>query len=502
MSKLDKEELTPLIISRSDGGGAGIAARRIHQALRKNGIKSTMLVMAKISDDPSILQVPATYAGLTDCSYSDDYIAYHQILQDSQRWQLLRRKYKNRKSDIGFFSDIFSNIDLYNIKEVKDADIINIHWIAGIVNYSDLPFSLSGKPVFWTLHDMNPFTGGCHYNNGCEKYLKSCGKCPQLGSNREEDITRIFFAAKTKALKNLDLNIITPSRWLGRCSQTSLMLGKFPHHVIPNCIPTEIFKPKKRDIIRLHYNLNENDFVILGGAVALNDERKGFSYIVKALEVLTKTAPSRKITLALYGKLEDDPILPQGIKLLKLGYIHNIEKMVDSYNLADIFMIPSLEDNLPNTVLEALACGTPVIGFRTGGIPDMIIHKKTCYLVKQKEIDGLVKGIEWAMALKERMSSTRTFCRDSVLENFSEKVIAEQYSRLFEQALKQKRTAQTLLNNATPFQKQTKEFFEQARKFYPFASEILREEALFLNNNKEHDKAVALLSEALDLNPG
>ncbi|MEA3348113.1 MAG: TylF/MycF/NovP-related O-methyltransferase, partial [Pseudomonadota bacterium] len=280
------------------------------------------------------------------------------------------------------------------------------------------------------------------------------------------------------------------------------MLGKFPHHVIPNCIPTEIFKPKERNLIRSHYDLTEKDFVILAGAISLKDERKGFVYLIKALEKLSRNQPAHEITLALYGKIEGKPALPKNIKLLELGYIHNRKKMADSYNLADIFVIPSLEDNLPNTVLEAMACGTPVVGFRTGGIPDMVIPGKTGYLVKQREIDGLVKGIEWSMNLNENMTRTRTCCRNSVLKNFSEKVIAEQYYQLFAQALDRKISAKTLLNNAASSCNKKIELFEQARKTYPFASEILREEALLVNNNGEKGRAVGLLAEALNLNPG
>lgn len=498
--------IKPLIISWSDIGGAGIAARRIHQALRRNDIQSTMLVMIKKSEDPSIIQIPATCAGTTDTSFSDNDTTSFRVIQNQRRWQNIKRIYPNHETDMRYFSDVFSDIELHFCKEVQDAEVINIHWVAGMINYDDLPFAFADKPIFWTLHDMNPFTGGCHYNNDCMNYLTKCGKCPQLGSEDEQDITRNSFLTKERAIRNLDLNIITPSYWLGGCSQNSNMLGNFPHHVVHNCLPLETFKPLPQAVIREKYKLHKDTFIVLAGTVSFQDKRKGFKYLLQALHKLRISDLTKPITLVLYGLLEGDPPdLPNGINLLSLGYISDTEKMVEAYNLADVFTIPSLEDNLPNVVIEAMACGTPVIGFRTGGIPDMIRHKKNGYLVEQKDIDGLVEGIKWVLSQdQEKRGKTREYCRQWVLETFSEKVIAEQYFKLFEQAVQKKRMSLNFLEQGISNKSAStkNELLKKARISNRFSPEILREEALLAVQKGDKTEAKNLLKEALDHAPG
>ena len=244
--------------------------------------------------------------------------------------------------------------------------------------------------------------------------------------------------------------------------------------------------------------------MILTGTVSFQDERKGFTYLIQALGRLAESGLPRQLTLAIYGQLNSTPILPNGIKLLNLGYLANSEKLVEAYNLADVFIIPSLEDNLPNVVIESMACGTPVVGFRTGGIPDMIKKKKNGFLVEQKDVDGLVKGINWVLSLGKDANNVRVYCRQWVLDTFSEKKIAKQYYELFSQAAQKKRRALDLLKQGTSENNSTVKIklIEQAQTLDPFAPEILRAAAFIAIEKNQPEEAKNLLKRALDHNPG
>jgi polysaccharide pyruvyl transferase WcaK-like protein len=226
-----------------DFGGAGKAAYRLHKGLQTIGVNSTMLVLNKRSGDSSVKVLPIDYAGST--ATASDVPVYNSPLwmQQLRKWHKLLLNYPKRPAGLEMFTDAESDIRIDLVQEIRDADIINLHWVAGEMDYPSASIALGNKPVVWTLHDMNPFTGGCHYAGDCLNYKTSCGACPQLGSDMENDLSKHVWKQKYDVYKALTINIATPSRWLGKCAAESKLFSPFPVTVIPNGIPIDIFMP-------------------------------------------------------------------------------------------------------------------------------------------------------------------------------------------------------------------------------------------------------------------
>ncbi|MEJ2163891.1 MAG: glycosyltransferase [Desulfobacterales bacterium] len=432
-SNLDLKQKSPKIIHlcSHDFGGAGKAAYRLHKGLQQIGIASTMLVLVKKSEDPSVKVFPSKYLGaLMQCLNVPTFyspIWKRQVL----RWQTQLAKYKNRPVGLEMFTDSLSDIKLEEIQEIRDADIINLHWVGGVLDYHNAPLALRDKQVVWTLHDMNPFTGGCHYSGDCEKYKENCGACPQLGSTVEDDLSRQNWKLKYCAFANIDLSIVTPSKWLANCVSQSSLLSQKPAKIIPNGFPLHIFKPYSKKEIRNALNIPESAKVILFGADSIVNTRKGFAYLLEALKRLSNNKVYDTVVLT-FG------ILPEGLKIATEHKIYNFGSITDEnklalvYSAADVFIIPSLEDNLPNTVVEAMACGVPVVGFEIGGIPDMIEHKKNGFLARSKDVASLLEGIKWALSLHDRGINISAFCRERAERKFALEVQANAYKKLYD----------------------------------------------------------------------
>jgi tetratricopeptide (TPR) repeat protein/glycosyltransferase involved in cell wall biosynthesis len=414
-----------------DYGGAGKAAYRLHKGLQKIGVDSTMLVVNKQSGDPSVKVLPSEYLGsVTQCLNIPTYgspLWQQQML----RWQNQMAKYPNRPVGLEMFTDALSDIQLDQVQEIRDADIINLHWVAGALDYPNAPLALRDKKIVWTLHDMNPLTGGCHYSGDCEKFKETCGACPQLGSNIEEDVARQNWNQKYYAFQNLDLNIVTPSKWLANCASGSRLLSKFPVSVIPYGFPLDTFKPYSKTDIRRSLNIPEDASVILFGADSIVNARKGFVYLLEALKRLPLNQENTTVVLTFGG-------FPEGLQIETKHKIHNLGSIADenklalAYSAADVFVIPSLEDNLPNTVVEAMACGVPVVGFDIGGIPDMIEHKKNGFLASPRDIESLLEGIEWAISSPNGNKNISSLCRERVETKFALEVQASAYKKLYD----------------------------------------------------------------------
>ena len=413
-----------------DFGGAGKAAYRLHKGLQKMGVTSTMLVLNKKSKDPTVKIIHNKF--IDPSIQNSDTADYESPLWLRQvlRWQTGLEIYPNRPAGLEMFTDALSDIQLETIPEVMEADIINLHWVAGLLDYANAPLLLRDKQIVWTLHDMNPFTGGCHYSGNCTKYRSSCGACPQLGSANEEDLSRQIWNQKNYFFNNLNVHVVTPSEWLAKCVSHSTLLSEKPVEVIPNGFPLDIFLPKEKTKARQMLNLPKNAKVILFGADSVVNARKGFVYLLGALNKMASKKDGDVVILT-FGNL------PEGIKidttytLHSLGSITDENKLAYAYSAADVFVIPSLEDNLPNTVIEAMSCGVPVVGFEIGGIPDMIEHKKNGFIAKPKDISSLLEGIDWALSLSDEGIDVSTFCRDYAENKFSQKIQAEAYKKLY-----------------------------------------------------------------------
>lgn len=416
-----------LLVSTSDiQGGAARAAFRVNQALNKINVNSRMLVQSKAGDGINVKSVAETkmQKGLAKIR------PYYDILP--------LKLYKNRQKVP--FSVAGTGINIYDNKYVREADLINFHWINGgflsIKNIKKIGYL--NKPTVWTLHDMWPFTGGCHYSGCCTKYKENCGQCPILNSRKHKDLTRRIWEKKNKFYKNLNLTIVTCSTWLAQCAKDSSLFKDLKIEVIPNSVDIDVYKPIKKEIARDILNLPQNKYLLLFGAMsATSDKRKGFDYLNRALNKIKATYPELKdkIELTIFGASYSEDIEILSFKTHFLGKLNDEHSLALSYSAADIFVTPSLEDNLPNTIMESLSCGTPVVGFKTGGIPDMIEHKQNGYLAEYKSVDDLAQGIYWMLEDKKRLIDMGQNARQKVLDNYTYDIVGNKYLKLYKELL-------------------------------------------------------------------
>lgn len=317
-----------------------------------------------------------------------------------------------------------------------EPDVINLHWICnGFLRIETL--RRFTQPVVWTLHDMWPFSGGCHYAGECDRYKSQCGQCPQLSSTRQGDLSASILHRKQTAWKDTDLTIVTPSKWLGKCAKESSLFQDRRIEVIPNGVDTDAFKPIDRELARQILNLPPTQKIVLFCAgSSTGDPRKGFSLLTDALETL-ETQKQERVSLAVLGA--NSPSAESQSWKFETHYIGKLRDEISLalvYCAADIFVAPSRQDNLPNTILEALACGIPCVSFNIGGIPDMIDHRKNGYLAEPFKTSELAKGIKWILEDESRYQELSAAARSTVVENFSIEIQAERYNMLYESLLK------------------------------------------------------------------
>ncbi|MGB5848611.1 MAG: glycosyltransferase family 4 protein [Ignavibacteriaceae bacterium] len=413
-------------LSTSDiDGGAAIAGLRIHQAQLKSGIKSKFLVQSKLTNNSSVISLVQTPFDKTK--------RYIRVFLDKLTFKTLSLSKRERFTFPNFGMNL-SNNDL-----VKEADVINLHWInEGFLSLKSISLLAAlKKPLVFTLHDMWAFTGGCHYNHGCEKFLDNCGNCPSLRFRKEYDYSREIYSTKSTAYKDLNFRVVTPSNWLNSEAKKSSLFHNKKIQTIPNPINTEIFKPDEKLNSREKLNLPIDKSLILFGAMELTNERKGLRYLISALKIISEykreyLVNTNIVIIGLTGGMDLSEI-PFQVHIL--GKITNENKLVDCYNAADIYVAPSLQDNLPNTVIESLSCGTPVVAFNTGGMPDMIEHLKNGYLAELKSSEDLAAGIVALLSDSELLLKMKEKCRETALNKFNEETIANQYSAFYNELL-------------------------------------------------------------------
>jgi glycosyltransferase involved in cell wall biosynthesis len=407
----------------SGGGGAAIAARRLHDGLLSIGVESTMVVANKVGPGANVRQVERV-AGPIDRLWRQIELQLHTAE--------LNRYRHTRSPHLEFFSDDrMPGRDMLQAAMPK-ADVCNLHWVSGLVDYRRFFGTIRpSMPVVWTLHDMNTFTGGCHYTMGCEKYARSCGACPQLGSRDTHDISERIHRRKAQALSHRDetiTRIVAPSHWLAGQASRSSMLGRFDVEVIPNGLDVDVFAPRDRAVAREVFGLPHDKPVLLFSADATGTYRKGFDLLTAALAKLTRSQPA---ILAALGHGSDSI----GPHVFGMGRVDNERMLSFAYSAADLFVLPTRADNLPNVLLEAMACGTPVASFDIGGIPDVVRPGETGFLSPPESVEGLVRSIEDALSDPGRLKSMGERCRSQTVANHSLQTQARRYQRLYSDLL-------------------------------------------------------------------
>lgn len=409
-----------LLINTSDQGGSGIAAYRLHTGLKFLGVNSNMLVQSKLTDDRTVIEQQAKL---------NRKIA--QASPNLTTWPL--PLYRHREPLL--FSPQWFPDGLASQVAQLNPDIINLHWVCwGLLQIETLP--KFNQPLVWTFHDMWAFTGGCHYAGQCDRYRDSCGSCPQLHSSKNWDLSRWVWQRKERAWKNINLTVVTPSSWLARCTSSSSLFKNQRIEVIPNGIDTQIFKPIDKQLARLLLNLpNDKQIVLFGAMSSTSDRRKGFHLLQPALKSLSQSGWQDQIELVVFGSSEPIKAPEFGFHCRYLGRLYDPISLAILYSAADVFVAPSIEDNLPNTIMEAIACGTPCVAFKIGGIPEMIEHHINGYLARPDEPEDLAQGIAWVLENSERHQKLSHSAREKAEREFTQDLQARRYMSLFTEIL-------------------------------------------------------------------
>ena len=402
-------------------GGAARAALRLLNGIREAGVDARMLVKNKTIPNPSIIGPRTRIAR---------FLAYIRPILENYRI----RRYPGW-NELSFSPALFPDMLLRQVAAVK-PDIIHLHWVGdGFLKVETLP--RIKQPLIWTLHDSWAFTGGCHVPFDCTRYRQSCGACPSLGSTREIDLSRRLWLRKQKAWRDLGLTVVTPSHWLARCARSSSLLADSHIEVIPNGLDLKRYHPVDRNVARQALSLPEDRKLILfGGVNSTSDRNKGFHLLEAALLKLAAQGWKQEAELLIFGSQEPTNQPDLGLNAHYLGWLNDDLSLSLLYAAADVFVIPSIQENLPNTILEAMACGTPCVAFNQGGVPDLIDHQQNGYLANPFEPDDLACGIAWALQDEERLNALSIRARQKVERDFTLDKVAKQYAVLYEKLLR------------------------------------------------------------------
>ncbi len=407
-------------------GGAGRACMRLNRALLSQNIDSKIIVHYKFGNNPDI---KTFNRNVIQKSYAAATIILERILAK----RFLKPDSRTPFSFTWFGRSVIKHPD------VKNADIIHLHWVNhGFLDPKHIAeIKKLGKPIVWTFHDSNAFTGGCHVRYTCDHYQQQCGNCPLLINAGEDDISHRIWKQKNKAYQQLDFSIAAPSSWMqASVKKSSLMQGKAVNHV-PNTLETDIFKPADKKQAKQQAGLPTDKFIFLSGFMpSRKDLHKGTQYLLKSMELLKQRlgVDADKIEVVVFGNRGTENVPEFPFKTSFLGTINNDEKLALHYAAADAFLIPSLEDNLPYTVMESLSCGTPVIAFTTGGIPDMVQHEHNGYLATYKSSESFADGMEWIIKHPDKEKLNQQ-ARQTIMDTFSEEVIAKQHIEVYNNLL-------------------------------------------------------------------
>ncbi len=406
-----------------NSGGASRAAFRLHKGLIKKSVSSYMFVRTKYSDDEAVISY----------KYPGSFEKFQYRRRKNRISSDFAKYSHSRQTNQELFSDDRSALKSGFISQLPDADIYHLHWTSGFV---DLPafFKRVNKPVVWTLHDMFPFTGGCHYNSGCEKFKTHCNQCPQLGSAFHKDLSYFSWQRKFRAIAEFKKRIIirADSKWLAGEAESSSLFKDLDIGTVHYGIETDEFTPLDKIACRRALNIPVGSRVIVFGAPGINNPRKGFHELLETLIQLRKTYLNLFLLSFGSGKLPSDI----GISFLHLGNVGNNNLLSLIYNCADVFVIPSLQEAFGQTALEAMSCGIPVAGFNTGGIPDMVINGVTGYLADTGNIAGLAEAIDQILKLDENnYKKIADNCREKVMNGFTISHQADKYIELYNKLL-------------------------------------------------------------------
>lgn len=415
-----------VIINKHDVfGGAAKAAVRLFSTLQKRGVEVSYLVNSKQSSQEGIVEIES------DRSYEE--------------WldSVVQRYYINEnRTDISntwfSYTPLETGVDL--VSHCLDADVINLHWVEQFVSTRILREIVKlGKPIVWTLHDTRPFTGGCHYPASCTGYTLDCENCKQLQDDPHL-LPALQLRQKKNELEKAKIAVVAPSNWMAEQAASSSLFSGRPVSVIPNSLDMEIYIPRSKVEAKAEFAIPSDALTLMCGAVDNKEQRKGFHLLFEALQICQQNAwfsdkcKQGKIVILVTG-VNGHGFSELDITVKEVGLLSSDQDMATVYNATDLFVLPSLEDNLPNTIMEAMACGTPVVSFRTGGIPDLIQHGENGSLVEKGDIYGLAELIVELLHDDSKREKFAVRSRAFIGEKFNEDLLSDRYLSLFDELL-------------------------------------------------------------------
>ena len=414
--------MKPLLVNAFDiKGGAAIATHRLHKALCALGVDSYMRVQYKDSGEHRVIG-PETKR--------EKAIALFR----PQIENILVSLYGNKPTST--YSPAFlPNRSIAQQAERLKIDLVHLFWINAAFMRVEAIADFK-QPIVWTLHDMWPFTGGCHYDDGCGKFNKSCGECPVLQSGKKNDLSRKLWTRKHLAWDKVPMTIVSTSHWLRDMARQSSIFREKRIEVLPNPIDTDRYRPIDKQLARSVWNLPQDKNLILFSAFrATADKRKGNQFLIPALKKLAQAEWKKNTELLVIGANPPENDVDFGMKINYMGYLNDEISQVLLYSAADITVAPSMQENLSNTVMESLACGTPVVAFNIGGMPDLIDHKQSGYLAKPFDSEDLATGIAWILDDNDRRLALSKHARQQVEQKYAMEIVAKQYQHLYQELI-------------------------------------------------------------------
>ena len=420
-----KKKMRVLIVNTSERtGGAAVAANRLMKALNNNGVKAKMLVRDKETDTLTVVGLPKSPINRWRFLW-ERLVIFCRL--HFQRQHLFEVDLANTGADIT------------SLREFQEADIIHLHWInQGMLSLGGIRKILrSGKPVVWTMHDIWPATAICHVTMGCKHFTTQCCNCRLLpNGGSAHDLSTSIWQKKFRMLEDENIYYVACSRWLESEAKKSALLKGQKITSVPNPIDTHIYNRRNKQEARERLGLPLDKKLILFASQRVTNENKGMGYLIEACQQLKDIPNLGMVILGGHAEEFNSHLSPLAshLSIFPLGYVNDEHRIVDVYNAVDVFVLPSLSENLPNTIMEAMACGVPCVGFKVGGIPEEIDHKRNGYVANYRDAEDLAKGIRWILTEAD-YDALSHHAIHKVAQNYSQQSVAMKYLDVYHQAM-------------------------------------------------------------------
>ncbi len=425
MDRIVVDQLNKMLIS-----GSGTAALRLHQGLQAAGVDSRLWIKRpKRGGMPAINGVRAL-----DWPQSlGPGRAAAWLRKQLAKWQL-KSAQRGRPPGCEVFGTPWLPQATPLDRGVLAGNVLHLHWVNGLIDWPSFFAAVPDDlPIVWTLHDMNPITGGCHHADDCRAFATACHTCPQLGRRGPGDLAQAGFATKLAAYRGKKLHLVAPSHWLEKhVRRSALMSGAASVQTIRNGLDLAVYRPLDQSAVRRQLDLPADRLLIGFGAASLKNPRKGAAEVLGALERLPD--PDRVCGMALGAKRLPDARRPRPA-IVTFGYVDDPQRQAAIYSAMDVFVLPSWAENLPQMAVEAMACGTPVVAFDVGGVPEIVRSGETGWLVPLRDCQGLTERLTWCLDHPPELRRLGQLARQAIEREFDLSATTAAYQRLYTAAL-------------------------------------------------------------------